>query len=78
MSRVLVTGSADGLGRAAAEALLASGHDVVVHARNDACGEALRPLLEAGATLVVGDLADRDQVRGVVDQLDGTAPFDAL
>ena len=78
MSRVLVTGSADGLGRAAAQSLLASGHDVVVHARNDTRGEALRPLVEAGASLVVGDLADRDQVREVVDQLDGTAPFDAV
>ncbi|MFJ9200998.1 SDR family NAD(P)-dependent oxidoreductase [Streptomyces flaveolus] len=34
MSRILVTGSADGLGRAAADALLSRGHRVVVHARN--------------------------------------------
>ncbi|WP_222123015.1 SDR family NAD(P)-dependent oxidoreductase, partial [Staphylococcus epidermidis] len=32
--RILVTGSADGLGRAAADSLLSGGHDVVVHARN--------------------------------------------
>ncbi len=78
MSRVLVTGSADGLGRAAALSLLGSGHHVVVHARNHTRGAALRPLVESGASLVVGDLADPDQVREVVDQLDGTGPFDAV
>ena len=78
MSRVLVTGSADGLGRAAALSLLGSGHHVVVHARNHTRGAALRPLVESGASLVVGDLADPDQVREVVDELDGTGPFDAV
>jgi NAD(P)-dependent dehydrogenase (short-subunit alcohol dehydrogenase family) len=78
VSRVLVTGSADGLGRAAAQSLIDSGHDVVVHARSDSRGEALRPLVDAGASLVVGDLAELGQLRGLVDQLDGTGPFDAV
>ena len=34
-SRILVTGSADGLGRLTADTLLAEKHDVVVHARSD-------------------------------------------
>src|SRR5688572_21216021 len=34
ITRVFITGSADGLGRAAAQALLDEGHQVVVHARN--------------------------------------------
>ena len=34
MARVFVTGSADGLGRAAAQTLLDDGHEVVVHARS--------------------------------------------
>ena len=33
MSRVLVTGSADGLGRLAAMQLVADGHEVMLHAR---------------------------------------------
>ncbi|MFF1254893.1 SDR family NAD(P)-dependent oxidoreductase [Pseudarthrobacter sp. NPDC058329] len=36
MSRIFVTGSADGLGRATAQSLLDHGHQVVVHARSDA------------------------------------------
>jgi NAD(P)-dependent dehydrogenase (short-subunit alcohol dehydrogenase family) len=34
MARILITGSADGLGRAAAETLLEDGHEVIVHARS--------------------------------------------
>jgi short-subunit dehydrogenase len=33
VSRILITGSTDGLGRAAAGALMDDGHDVVLHAR---------------------------------------------
>jgi NAD(P)-dependent dehydrogenase (short-subunit alcohol dehydrogenase family) len=33
MTRVFITGSADGLGRLAAETLLDDGHEVVVHVR---------------------------------------------
>ena len=33
MSRIFLTGSADGLGRAAAGVLISEGHDVVLHAR---------------------------------------------
>ena len=34
MARIFITGSADGLGRAAAETLLGDGHEVIVHARS--------------------------------------------
>lgn len=82
MSRILVTGSADGLGRLAADALLTQGHDVVVHARNPGRAETLRPLVDRGARLVVGDLAERDDVRDLAAQLAaagaGDAPLDAV
>ena len=78
MSRVLVTGSADGLGRAAADTLLSQGHDVVVHARNPSRAESLRPLVDRGARLVLGDFTDRDAVRGVASELTDAAPLDAV
>jgi NAD(P)-dependent dehydrogenase (short-subunit alcohol dehydrogenase family) len=49
VSRILVTGSADGLGRLAAESLAAAGHDVVVHARNQQRAANLNALVDAGA-----------------------------
>ncbi|MGW3916653.1 SDR family NAD(P)-dependent oxidoreductase [Streptomyces sp. NPDC005070] len=78
MSRILVTGSADGLGRAASDALLSAGHDVVVHARNEQRAAAVRELVGRGAGLVLGDLTDRDAVRRIAAELDDTAPFDAV
>ncbi|MFI2364350.1 SDR family NAD(P)-dependent oxidoreductase [Promicromonospora sp. NPDC019610] len=78
MSRILVTGSADGLGRLAADTLLNQGHDVVVHARNPGRAETLRPLVDRGARLVVGDLGERDAVRDLAAALAADAPPDAV
>ena len=78
MSRILVTGSADGLGRLTAESLLAAGHDVIVHARNSDRARALDPLTKRGADLVVADFTDRDAVRRVAAELTGRPPLDAV
>ena len=78
MSRILVTGSADGLGRLAAESLLADGHDVVVHARNRARTDTLVPLVDRGSTLVVGDLAVSDDVQRLADELNDSEPLDVV
>lgn len=78
MSRILITGSADGLGRLSAEALQRAGHEVVVHARTSERAAALRPLTERGAGLVVGDVADRDEVRRIAAELDRQPPLDAV
>ncbi|MFJ3222791.1 SDR family NAD(P)-dependent oxidoreductase [Streptomyces sp. NPDC086783] len=77
MSRILVTGSADGLGLAAATTLLAQGHDVVVHARNEERAADLGGLI-GRARIVVGDFTDRDAVRRVAAELNGADPLDAV
>ena len=78
MSRILITGSTDGLGRLAAESLHRQGHTIVVHARNADRAEQLRPLIDDGATLVVGDFADRGAVRSVAAELLEQEPLDAI
>jgi NAD(P)-dependent dehydrogenase (short-subunit alcohol dehydrogenase family) len=78
MARVLVTGSAGGLGRLAADSLLAGGHDVVVHARDRSRLAAAADLVPRGAVAVTGDLADPDQTRGVARQVDELGPVDAV
>jgi hypothetical protein len=78
MSRILVTGSADGLGRAAAETLLSQGHEVVVHARNPGRAADLTDLVDRGARVVVGDFADRDAVSAVAAELADAAQLDAV
>lgn len=76
--RILVTGSADGLGRGAADLLLSQGHDVVVHARNRDRSASLEPLLRRGADMVVGDFSDRDAVRGIAAELNDRGPVDSV
>jgi len=76
--RVLVTGSAEGLGHAAADSLLAAGHDVVVHVRNRGRRDAVRTLLDRGADLVVGDLGDLDETRDLAAQANALGRMDAV
>src|SRR3954451_8383395 len=78
MARVLITGAADGLGRAAAETLLEQGHDVVVHARNDDRLAAVPDLRDGGAEAVVGDLSDLEETRGVAEQASRLGRMDAV
>ncbi len=76
--RILVTGSADGLGKAAAEELLSAGHHVVVHARSQDRAAALTPLADRGADLVVGDFAEPEDVRRVAAELNAGDPLDSV
>ena len=77
MARIFITGSADGLGRAAAENLLGDGHEVIVHARSAERLANVAALIARGASAVVGDFADLDQTRAVADQLNRLGPVDA-
>jgi NAD(P)-dependent dehydrogenase (short-subunit alcohol dehydrogenase family) len=76
--RILVTGSADGLGRATARTLLGSGHEVVVHARSQDRLAAIGELLDGGAVPVVGDLADLDRTRDVAEQVNRLGRMDTV
>ena len=78
MSRILITGSAQGLGRNAATTLLDDGHHVVVHARSHQRAAELSDLTARGAAVVVGDLASLEQTRSVADQVNQLGRMDAV
>jgi NAD(P)-dependent dehydrogenase (short-subunit alcohol dehydrogenase family) len=78
VSRIVITGSTDGLGRAAAGALLEDGHDVVLHARTPARSAALSDLAPGAAGVVIGDLASAAQTRELADQVNGIGAMDAV
>src|SRR3954454_17573795 len=78
MARVVITGSADGLERLAADSLLAQGHEVVVHARNRERLAAVSDLLDRGAAAVVGDLSHLDETRHVAEQVNRLGRMDAV
>jgi NAD(P)-dependent dehydrogenase (short-subunit alcohol dehydrogenase family) len=66
------------LGRAAANALLDDGHEVVVHARNWGRVIAVRDLVDRGAACVVGDLAELEETRDVARQVGRLGRMDAV
>src|SRR4051812_43224781 len=78
MAQVFITGSADGLGRAAAVALLDGGHQAVLHVRNRERLSAVHDLVDRGAGVAVGDLSDLDETRGVADQVNRLGRMDAV
>jgi NAD(P)-dependent dehydrogenase (short-subunit alcohol dehydrogenase family) len=78
MSRILVTGAADGLGRLTAQTLLGEGHGVLVHVRSEGRLSAVKELLSQGAEAVVGDLGDLEQTRGVAEQVNALGPIDVV
>ena len=73
MTRVFITGSADGLGRAAAHSLIGAGHQVVLHARSAARATDLGELAKRAAGVVVGDLSSARETRDVADRSTNSA-----
>ena len=78
MARVLVTGSADGLGQMAARLMVADEHRVVLHARNSERASDALAAVPGAETAVVGDLSSIRETRDVADQVNGLGAFDAI
>lgn len=75
MARVFITGSTDGLGRAAAESLIRGGHQVVLHARSQSRATALSGL---SVPVVVGDLRSMEETKALADQVNAIGRMDAV
>jgi NAD(P)-dependent dehydrogenase (short-subunit alcohol dehydrogenase family) len=78
MARVLVTGSADGLGQMAARLMVAAKHRVVLHARNSERASEALETVPGAETVVVGDLSSIRETRDIADQVNGLGAFDAV
>ncbi len=78
MARVLVTGSADGLGLMVGRLLVEQGHTVVLHARNDQRAADARAALPATDRVLVGDLSTLAAMHDVAAQAAAAGPFDAV
>jgi NAD(P)-dependent dehydrogenase (short-subunit alcohol dehydrogenase family) len=78
VSRVFVTGSADGLGLAAARLLARQGHQVTLHARNDARAADARAAVPDAAAVVAGDLSGMAGMRSVAEQVNALGRQDAV
>ena len=73
---ILITGSTDGIGKAAAYLLAGQGHRILLHGRDRAKGSAVLDELEtvAGSSrpaLFIADLSVQDQVRNLAEEVTG-------
>ena len=78
MAKVLITGSADGLGLMVGELLVEQGHAVVLHARNEARAEDARAALPQAEAVLIGDLSTLAAMQGVAEEANGQGRFDAV
>jgi NAD(P)-dependent dehydrogenase (short-subunit alcohol dehydrogenase family) len=78
MARVFVTGSADGLGKMAAELLIEQGHKVVLHARSSARADETHKKVACAEDVVVGDLSSIAETKSVANQVNRLGGFDAV
>jgi NAD(P)-dependent dehydrogenase (short-subunit alcohol dehydrogenase family) len=75
---VFITGSTDGLGRAAAQSLLDDGHQVVLHARSSDRTKMIGEIASRSAGIVIGDLRSAGEIRSIADQVNSIGRMDAV
>ncbi|MCW3105170.1 MAG: family NAD(P)-dependent oxidoreductase [Bacteroidetes bacterium] len=78
MGRIFITGSADGLGQLAARALIAGGHQVVLHARNEERGQEALDKTPGAEAVVTGDLSNIDETKKLASRVNALGIFDAV
>ena len=78
MARVFITGSSDGLGRAAARLLVERGHAVVLHARHAARGREAMAAVRGAETVLNADLASMAETKRLAAAVNALGPFDAV
>lgn len=78
MSRILITGSADGLGKMAAQLLVAQGHTVILHARSAQRTAQALASVPGAAGAIAGDLSSIAATIEVAAQANAMDPFDAI
>ena len=78
MARIFITGSADGLGQLAAKALIAQGHQIVLHARNEKRGQEALDKVPGAESVVTADLTSIDETKQLASKVNALGMFDAV
>jgi NAD(P)-dependent dehydrogenase (short-subunit alcohol dehydrogenase family) len=78
MARIFITGSSDGLGQMAAKELIAQGHKVVLHARNETRAQQALAKAPGAEAIVTGDLSNIEETKELASKVNALGTFDAV
>ncbi|KAK4506589.1 hypothetical protein PRZ48_000321 [Zasmidium cellare] len=78
MAKILITGSSDGIGQAAAQLLIKQGHTVYLHARNSTRASEAQKSTPGAAGVLTGDLTSLSSTRDLAAQANSQGPWDAV
>ncbi|MBX2898578.1 MAG: SDR family NAD(P)-dependent oxidoreductase [Cyclobacteriaceae bacterium] len=78
MARVFITGSADGLGQLSGQLLIKQGHNVVLHARDEARAKDALAKTPGAEAVVTGELSDIADTIALAKKVNDLGAFDAI
>lgn len=78
MARIFITGSTDGLGLLAAKSLIANGHEVYLHARNNERKEEVHENCAGAKEVFVANLKDLKQIKQLAKEVNELGTFDVV
>ena len=78
MAKIFITGSADGLGLLTAKALIAQGHHVILHARNEKRAQEALHKVSGAESVLTADLGSIQQIKQLASKVNALGEFDAV
>lgn len=78
MARIIITGSAEGLGSLAARELVNRGHHVYLHARSTARADDAMKNCPKAQKCLVADLSSLSEVKNLADEIKALGPVDCV
>src|ERR1700750_2215707 len=78
MARIFVTGSSDGLGLLTAKDLVAKGHKVTLHARNESRAKDASSACPGAETVLIGDLSSMAETKRLAADANKLGKFDVV
>jgi len=78
MARIFITGSSDGLGSRAANALVQRGHKVTVHGRNTQRASDAQKACPGAEGALTADLSSTEATKTLAKELNAKGPWDAI
>lgn len=76
--KIFITGSADGLGKMAAELLIKQGHEVTLHARNRQRGEEALKAVPVAKGVLTADLSSMAETKQLAEKANALGTFNAV